>query len=75
MIDHAQDPNLSVWEDIKRTETRILIWFEAMDYLVVLARKPRAVILITAYCTDRNHTRIKLRKERQLARKRQAPPT
>ena len=42
---------------------------ELMDYLVVLKESRNTVILLTAYCTDRDHTRNKLRSERKIGLK------
>jgi hypothetical protein len=40
----------------------------------VLAERPRAMILVTAYCTDIESHRDKLRKERDEYCRKQKPP-
>jgi hypothetical protein len=42
--------------------------------LSVLAERPRAMILVTAYCTDIESHRDKLRKERDEYCRKQKPP-
>jgi hypothetical protein len=69
MIEHSPDEHLSVWKNKRGAKTRILLWLEKLDYLVVLQQGPNTVILVTAYCTDRDHTRRKLRKEREIGLK------
>jgi hypothetical protein len=66
IIERSQDKQLSVWKNKRGKEIRILLWLEAMDYLVVLKESRHTVILVTAYCTDRDHTRDKLRSERKI---------
>ena len=69
IIEHSQDKQLSVWKNKRGKEIRILLWLEAMDYLVVLKESRNTVILLTAYCTDRDHTRNRLRRERNIGLK------
>ena len=64
IVEHADDPAVSVWSNTRGTHKRVLLWLEYMDYLVVLEERPRVFVLITAYCTDSERTRRKLRKER-----------
>jgi len=66
IIKHSQDKQLSAWKNKRGKEIRILLWLESMDYLVVLKESRNTVILLTAYCTDRDHTRNKLRSEREI---------
>ena len=80
MIEHSADKSLSVWKDERKRprrprQTRILIWLEALDYLVVLAERPTAMILVTAYCTDIKSQKDKLRKERDEYYRTQKPPS
>ena len=79
MIEHCADRAISVWRNERIREkgarqTRILIWLEKLDYLVVLAEVKRLIVLVTAYCTDSNHRRRKLRKERDEYYRMQKPP-
>ena len=79
MIENCADKAISVWrnERIRKKgakQTRILIWLEGLDYLVVLAEMRRLTVLVTAYYTDSNHQRRKLRKERDEYYRMQKPP-
>ncbi len=74
MIEHPTDTAISVWKNKRKRDTRVLIWLENLDYLVVMAERPRAMILVTAYCTDIKSQRGKLAKERDEYYKMQKPP-
>jgi hypothetical protein len=79
MIEHSTDRSLSVRKNKRKKpgsprQTRVLIWLENLDYLVVLAERPKAMILVTAYCTDIESHKEKLRKERGGYGERQKPP-
>jgi len=73
IIEHHTETMISVWKNVRRSRnskagkahTRVLLWFEDLDYLVVMEEKKRVMILVTAYLTDYPHTRRKLRKERE----------
>jgi len=65
MIEHPNDDALAVWKNKRKRDTRVLLWLEKLDYLVVLKESSRTVVIVTAYYTDRKHTRTKLRKERE----------
>ncbi len=74
IIENAEDRAVSSWRNKRKGETRWLLWVEELDYLVVLAKKRRVFVLVTAYPTDREHTRRKLRTERDSWVERQTPP-
>ena len=79
MIEHPADKAVSVWKSERKKprgprQTRVLIWLENLDYIVVLAERPRQMILVTAYCTDVKSHKKKLRKERDEYYKMQKPP-
>jgi hypothetical protein len=79
IIEHSTRAVVSVWRNERKKtnlkrQTRILLWLESMNYIVVLAEKPRRIVFITAYCTDLKSQREKLRKERDEYRKKQKPP-
>ena len=79
MIENCTDKAISVWrtERIRgkgAKQTRILIWLEGLDYLVVLAEMVHVTVLVTAYCTDIESQRRKLRKERDEYYRMQKPP-
>ena len=75
ILDNSQDEIIWVWKNQrKRRQTRVLLWLEYLDYLVVLAERPKAFILVTAYCTDLASQKQKLIKERDEYYKMQKPP-
>ncbi len=80
IIENHADPVVSVWEKHahrghgRPTETRVLIWLEDFDYLIILAERRNVMILVSAYCTDIESQRRKLRKERDEYYKKQKPP-
>jgi|GEM_PF-4070423 len=47
---------------------------DGLDYVVVLAERPRAMILVTAYFVDIESHKQKLRKERYRYYEMQKPP-
>lgn len=69
IIANVSDPAVLVWENVRRSDRRVCLWLPAADYLVVLAKRPTYTLLWTAYPTDRAHTRSKLRKEYEMAKK------
>jgi hypothetical protein len=79
MIEHSTDTSLSVWKNERKKpsrprQTRVLIWLENLDYIVVLAERPKEMILVTAYCIDIKSQKEKLKKERDGYYKMQKPP-
>ncbi|HEX74255.1 MAG TPA: hypothetical protein G4N93_03810 [Dehalococcoidia bacterium] len=79
MIEHPTDSAVSIWKNERprkkgARQTRVLIWLEDLDYIVVLAEMQRVMILVTAYCTDIKWQREKLRKERERYLEMQKPP-
>jgi len=69
IIDNASDPAVLVWENVRRSDRRVCLWLPGADYLVVLAKRSTYTLLWTAYPTDREHTRSRLRKEYEGAQK------
>jgi hypothetical protein len=69
IIDNASDPAVLVWENVRRSDRRVCLWLPAADYLVVLAKRQTYTLFWTAYPTDREHTRSKLRREYGRAQK------
>lgn len=64
MIENADNnPDIQVWENTRRTETNILLWYRE-EYLVVLAKRQGYLLLKTGYCTVTQGKIAKLRKER-----------
>lgn len=69
IIEHVSEANVERWTTIRGTDSRCVLWFRE-EYVVILgnrtSRNGRGYKqLITAYCTDREHTKRKLRKERE----------
>ena len=70
IIDYNSLPVIKIWENVRRrNEKRILLWFENVEYLVVLAKRKdkktgREYILPwTAYPVRKPHMKMKLQKE------------
>lgn len=63
IVEHASHPAIKIWRNERRGETRICIWLESHDYLVVLADRGTYKLFWTAYSVTRNHTKRKLLKE------------
>ncbi len=67
IIDNAGDDRVKVWENertgAKGRERSVLLWLEEQDFLVVLGKRNGYYLLVTAYQTNRDHTRRKLRQE------------
>lgn len=64
LIEHEKDTSVDVWiRDSGRKGKSIQIWFNE-EYLVVLGIRKNCYLLVTGYCTDRNHTIWKMQKER-----------
>jgi hypothetical protein len=63
VIENHADGRIDVWYNDRRGDTRYSLWFNE-EYLVVLADRRHTWQLITAFTTDRDHQRRKLRRER-----------
>lgn len=80
IIEHSGERVISVWKTERKTsrrnqrQIRVLIWFEHLDYIVILGQRPALMILITAYCVEHESYRQKLRRERDDYYKMQKPP-
>jgi len=74
IIDNILDPQLKVWKNERKGETRICLWLESAEYLVVVADRKRYVVLWTAYDVTREHAKAKLQKE-YLVSERLIPPS
>ncbi len=68
-MEHVNEPPVKVWKNQRRNETRICLWLEEQEYLVVLADRKTYIIFWTAYPTPRNHTKRKLKKEYEAFKK------
>lgn len=67
VIEHSIDNAVKVWENVrttkKGTESRICLWLEAEEYLVILADRKEYLLPWTAYLVERPHQKAKLQKE------------
>jgi len=63
IIEHHHEPVIKYWETKRKGEKRICLWFEEVEYLVILAKRRGYLILWTAYLVTRTHSKMKLRKE------------
>ena len=63
IIEHENEPNMLVWENVRRGNKSVCIYFEEIEYLVVLGKRKGYLILTTAYPIDSNHSKYKLLKE------------
>lgn len=63
IIEHSEYPKIKLWENERRGEKRICIWFEEIEYLVVLAKRKDYILFWTAYPVLRDHRKKKLNKE------------
>lgn len=75
IIEHADESGIKVWGNRRKGEKRICIWFEAVEYLVVLAVRKGYILLWTAYPVTRSHRKRKLQKEYEAYLKADAAPT
>jgi hypothetical protein len=74
ITEHSTDALIKVWENKRRGETRVCLWLECCEYLVVLARRRGYVLLWTAYLVTRSHQKQKLQKEYEAYKKANAAP-
>ena len=63
VIENSEDSQIKWWIAAKRNESRIHIWLENEDYIVVLADRKGFLLPWTAFLVTREHTRRKLTKE------------
>jgi len=63
IIGHSSESTVKVWKNVRRGETRICLWLESQEYLLVLADRKNYVLPWTAYIVDKPHRKQKLQKE------------
>lgn len=68
IIENAGDPAIKVWENERWGEGRVLLWMDE-EFLVVMGDRRSYWILLTAYTTDRQHRKDKLRREYEAFKK------
>ena len=74
IIDHYTNEVIRCWTNERRLERRIVLWFYEQNYVVVLADRKKYVLLWTTYIVSYKHTREKLWREYEDAKKRLTPP-
>lgn len=62
ILEHADDQSVQLWFRRKNRDRRCYLWYDE-SFLVVLGERQGHYQLITAFCTDREHTKEKLRRE------------
>ncbi len=63
IIQKVPNNDIKVWKNRRNDETRLCIWFEEAEYLVVLAERKNYLLLWTAYTVTQKHRKVKLNKE------------
>jgi hypothetical protein len=74
IVEHSPGPPIKVWENKRHGETRICLWLESCEYLVILAKRRGHVLLWTAYLVTRPHQKRKLDREYEAYKKANAAP-
>ena len=66
-IEHASNgtDGFSWWENRRGRDTRVVIWAEPWDFVVILAKRRDYYLLKTAYCDLKPHRRRSFQKERE----------
>jgi hypothetical protein len=63
IIEAITTGHVKYWKNMRGKEERIVIALEDFSYVVVLADRGDYILLWTAYCVEREHTRRKLKNE------------
>jgi len=63
IIKNSNYNGIKIWENKRKGDKRICIWFKMVEYLVVLAKRKNYVLLWTAYPVTKKHRKKKLLKE------------
>lgn len=63
IIHHCSEQHIKIWFNRRKGETRVCLWLESEEYLVVLAERNNYLLLWTAYLVTRNHQKRKLEAE------------
>ena len=74
VIDHAEENAIKVWETTRKGDTRICLWLESNEYLVILARRRGYILLWTAFPVTLPHRKAALQKEYEAHKKAGAAP-
>lgn len=58
LITHVEiDPEISWWENKRGSDTRIVIWHELENFVVILGTRKDYYVLVTAYCPESGRTK------------------
>lgn len=63
IIEHSIDEKILVWENIRGSDIRTLLWFEEFEYIVILIKRKRYFLLLTAYPVFEEHQKVKFKKD------------
>jgi hypothetical protein len=63
IIANSNEDCVKVWRNTRKRETRVCLWLENQEYIVILAKRRGYYLLWTAYPVTREHRKRKLRKE------------
>lgn len=63
VIEHEAHPAVKLWKNKRGAETRIVIWLEAENYLVILSERKGYILPWTAYLVEQGHQKRKLQRE------------
>jgi len=78
IIEHCTESEIKVWENERHTkkgiQTSICIWFEQVEYLIILRKRTGFNLFWTAYPVTEAHRKRKLEKEYQCYLKKQGAP-
>lgn len=69
IIENSRDTSVKAWENKRKGETRVCLWLEGYEYLVVLARRRDFILPWTAYTVSRSHQKDKIQKQFEKAQK------
>jgi len=62
-IENEAKPEVLVWENNRKGESRIVLWLKDKDYIVILAKRKNYILPWTAYPIIYTNTKKKLEKE------------
>jgi len=63
IIENYKDSSIKVWKVQRKRQTRICLCYGDWEYVVILIKKRKYYLLLTAYPIEREHRRRKLQKE------------
>lgn len=67
VIENTTKPVVLIWENTRHSnagiEKNICLWLKKKEYLVILRKRKKYLLLWTAYPVTKNHTKRKLQKE------------